>query len=472
MSIDTPPSVPPLLAPPTWPGAASQGHGGGGIDPPAGKGRTPLDRRRFLALAGGVGAVGALGAVFGPRAWDVLFGGASDSRGTLGPSGGRRLVLVTLYGGNDGLNTVVPYQNARYASGRGPLALDPSTVLPIGDGYGLHPAMPGFKKLWDDQKLGIVQGVGFADPNYSHFESMDIWQSGVPSSSVSTGWLGRWLDASGASPLRAVGIGPTTPVLLTGAKVQGASLPPGPLHLPGANTEQTLYSALAGTTKNEALLLGQAAQSNADLLEVDHRLGSILDRTASSDPLHLAARTSDSSSAGAEGALAIANGGGGLSSPGVLATQLSIVANLILAGSPTEVYSVELGGFDTHTNQEPTQTTLLGEVDTGVSAFVDALSDDPRGQHTVVVVYTEFGRRVTGNASGGSDHGWANVVFVAGDPVRGGWYGEPPSLSTLSDGNQTFTTDFRSVYATLFDQVLGVDPNPFLQGKFPTLPFV
>jgi uncharacterized protein (DUF1501 family) len=400
-----------------------------------------------------------------------MFGGASDTRGSLGPSDGRRLVLVTLYGGNDGLNTLVPYENPKYASGRGSLALDPSTVLPLGDGYGLHPAMPGLKALWDAKKLAIVQGVGFADPNYSHFESMDIWQSGVPSSSVSTGWLGRWLDADGASPLRAVGIGPTTPVLLTGEKVQGASIPAGPLVLPGSAPEQALYSSLAGTTMGEALLLSQAAQSNADLLVVDHQLGPILDRTATSDPLHLKGSASSSTSQ-ASGALAIANGGGGLSSPDVLATQLSIVANLILAGAPTEVYSVELGGFDTHADQAPTQITLLGELSTGVSAFVDALGADPRGRQTVVVVYTEFGRRVTGNASAGSDHGWANMVFVAGDPVRGGWYGEPPSLSTLSDGNLVFTTDFRSVYATLFDQILGVDPSTFLQGRFPTMPFV
>jgi uncharacterized protein (DUF1501 family) len=470
MSIDTPPPVSSL--PPAWPDPEPGDDRGAGGDPPRRLGHSPIDRRRFLALAGGVGAVGALGAVLGPRAWDVVFGGGSDSRGALGSGSGRRLVLVTLYGGNDGLNTVVPYQDPKYAPGRGPLALDPSTVLPIGDGYGLHPAMPGFKKLWDDKKLGIVQGVGFADPNYSHFESMEIWQSGVPSSSVSTGWLGRWLDASGASPLRAVGIGPTTPVLLTGDKVQGASLPPGPLRLPGSAAEQALYSTLAGTTKSEALLLSQAARSNADLLVVQRTIGPMLDRTGTSNPLHLPAGSSSSSSTYAEGALAIANGGGGLSSPTVLATQLSIVANLILAGSPTEVYSVELGGFDTHTDQEPTQTTLLGELDTGVSAFVDALSEDPRGQQTVVVVYTEFGRRVTGNASSGSDHGWANVVLVAGDPVRGGWYGDPPSLSALSDGNQVFTTDFRSVYATLFDQVLGVDPTSFLQGKFPTMPFV
>ncbi len=156
----------------------------------------------------------------------------------------------------------------------------------------------------------------------------------------------------------------------------------------------------------------------------------------------------------------------------MLATQLSIVANLILAGSPTEVYNVELGGFDTHADQTPTQQTLLGELDTAVSAFVEAMGADTRGQGTVVVVYTEFGRRIVGNASAGSDHGWANVVFVAGHGVRGGWYGEPASLTKVSDGNLIFTTDFRSVYASVLAEVLGADPADYLAGRFRTLPFV
>jgi uncharacterized protein (DUF1501 family) len=378
--------------------------------------------------------------------------------------------MVTLYGGNDGLNTVVPYEDPLYTAGRGGLALDPATVLPLGEGYGLHPALTGFKTMWDQKKLAIVEGVGFADPNYSHFASMDIWQSGVTSSSEATGWLGRWLDATGSSPLRAVGIGPTTPVLLTGDRVQGAALPAGPLRLPGDATEEALYASLGGTTRREALLLAEAARSGAALLDVQHRLGPILDRTTSDDPLHF--RHPSPASTDTDGALAIADGGGGLSGGSVLAAQLSMVANLILADAPTDVYSVELGGFDTHSDQAPTQARLLAEVDTAVTAFVDALAPDSRGRETVVAVYTEFGRRVTGNASGGSDHGWANVVFVAGAPVRGGWYGDPPSLGRLSDGNTVFTTDFRSVYATLFDQVLGVAPRSFLQGSFPPVAFL
>ena len=456
-------------SPPSMPAAAppldAPGDGHHREDPLPDSTSGGLNRRKFLALAGGVGTVGALGMAFGPRAWDALFAGGRPANGTLAPEG-RRLVLVTLYGGNDGLNTVIPSGDPHYTAARGGLAVDPATLLPLADGYSLHPSMPGFKKLWDAHHLAVVHGVGFADPNYSHFESMDIWQSGLHGAPDGTGWLGRWLDRTNASPLRAMGIGPSVPLALTGARIQGATLPAGNIRLPGNQEEQSLFAQLAGTSHTEAQLAAASARADGDLVEVNRRIGGLLDRTATADPLHLRRPGTDAA------ALALAAGGGGRSAPGVLATQLSVVANLVLAGAPTEVYSVELGGFDTHSNQAPTQAALLSELDTAVTAFVDALAHDPRGRQTAVVVYTEFGRRVTGNASGGSDHGWANVVFVAGAPVKGGWYGEPPSLNMLSDGNLVFTTDFRSVYATVLDQVLGVDPTTILGGRVPGLNFL
>jgi len=431
-----------------------------------GGGRSGMSRRRFLALAGGLGTAGLLGAALGPRAWDGLFGGSPS--GAAVPDG--RLVLVTLYGGNDGMNTVIPYGNPAYAAVRGPLAVDPSTVLPLGEGFGLHPSMPGCRALWEAGRLAVVEGVGFADPNFSHFASMDIWQSAVPSGSESTGWIGRWLDRTSGGPLRAVGIGPTLPVVLTGDTVQGVTVPAGRLVLPGDPGEQALYAALSGAGLDRTTLLGQAAQSGSELLQVRTSLGPILDRSGATGAR--GGPPSGGPSAGATQGLAISQGGGGRAGTDVLSVQLSLVANLILAGASSQVYSCELGGFDTHTDQAPTQKALLAEVDTAVSAFVDAMAHDPRGQGTVVVVYTEFGRRVGGNASGGSDHGWANPVLVAGPPVRGGWYGQPPDLTRLADGNAAYTTDFRTVYATLLERVLGVDPGPFLQGSFPTLPFL
>jgi uncharacterized protein (DUF1501 family) len=430
-----------------------------------------LSRRRFLSLAAAGVAAGGAASMIGPVLWDQLSrAGAAGSPGNLGSTTGRTLVLVTLYGGNDGLNTVIPYKDPSYLSSRGILAVDPSTVLDLGDGFGLHPAMPQFHKLWTDKHLAIVQGVGFANPNYSHFESMDIWQTAQPDDPSGTGWLGRWMDKTGADPQRAVSIGPTVPTLLTGAKVQAAAIAPGPIKLPGSAADVALYRSLADTSKGEPSLLVEAAHSNADLLEVNTVLGPVLDK-ARTNPLHLTGAEAPSTN-GSAAALAIANGGGAQSAANVLSTQLSVVANLLLADVPTEVFSVELGGFDTHTEQVTTQAALLPQLDTAVGAFLDAISSTKRGRETVVLVYTEFGRRVVANASAGTDHGWANVVFAAGQPVKGGFYGEPPSLTNLSEGNQIYNLDFRRVYATVLDQVIGVDATTFLGGKFSTVAFV
>lgn len=437
-----------------------------------------FDRRKFLALAGGFGAAGIISATLGPKLWEKLFNsepshGPTVSSLKVSSSPSKRiLVLLTLYGGNDGLNTVIPYQSQGYESQRQTLAIDSSKVLPLSDGFGLHPSMGGFKKLWDAGHLAIVQGVGFANPNFSHFQSMDIWQSGVPGEPVSTGWLGRWLDATNSSPLRAVSIGPTMPTVLSGAKVRGAAIPPGTLLLPGNYEEQSLFGLLSRPSSGEAPLFSEAAQSGGNLLQLSQQIGPILSRTVSSDPLHLSDSTSADLNANGGAALAVANGGGGQSSSNVLATQLSIVANLILSGASSQVYSVELGGFDTHADQLATQAKLLAEMDVAVSAFVNALTGTSLGNGIVVMVYSEFGRRVSANSSAGTDHGWANNVFMVGPGVKGGFYGDPPSLTKLQQGNLVFTTDFRSVYATIFDKVLGVDPKSFLYGSFKSLSMI
>jgi uncharacterized protein (DUF1501 family) len=461
-----PPPTPPLPENERpWTLPAQSGTEAYGSPPPQGpEKKSRVGRRGFLGLAGGVGALGVLAAVLGPRAWDDLFdGGPSAGTGAMGSTNGSKLVLLTLYGGNDGLNTVIPYKNPAYAAARGALAAAPSSVLPLSDGFGLHAGMPGFKKLWDAKELAIVHGVGFADPNYSHFESMDIWQAGSTDAATSTGWLGRWLDGTKSNPLRAIALGPTVPAALEGARVQGAAIPVGPLTLPGTSTEQALYASMAGGNRRaDPALVAMAADSNQVLLELRQRLGPILARETTSNPLHIAGLSSDFSAAPAE--LAISNGGGGAAGGDILAVQLSVVANLILAGAAADVYSVELGGFDTHADQEPTQSALLAQVDAAVTPFVDALRGSKHGAKTTVLIYTEFGRRVGGNASGGTDHGWANVAFLAGPSVKGGFYGEPPSLTKLSEGNTVYTTDFRSLYATAFGEILGVDPKSFLDG--------
>jgi uncharacterized protein (DUF1501 family) len=410
-----------------------------------------LTRREFITGAVGAGAVGAVGLTLAGNPLESIL---SNSSGSTSPHG--TLVLCTLYGGNDGLNTVIPYQDGNYLGGRGQLAYQPHEVIPLRDGLALHPNLSGLKKLWDRGQLAIVRGVGYPNPNFSHFRSMDIWQTGVAETSVPTGWLGRWLDATGGDPLRAVSMGPNLPVALSGERAQAAAVPPGSMRLPANAAEMSAFAAMATSTPGEAPLPAAVAQSGADLLRVQHTLEGVLDPSVSGT----------GSEAGPAGTAGPAGG------KGQLGTQLDVVSRLITAGVPTRVYAVSLNGFDTHANEQQTQARLLTQVDQAVSAFVGGLEHDRHGQGAVVVVYSEFGRRVAANASGGTDHGSAAPVFVAGPRVKGGFYGEEPSLTRLDDGNLRFSTDYRSVYATVLESVVGVDPKVALGRAFPTLAFV
>lgn len=404
-------------------------------------------RRKFL-VASGVAAGGALAAGYGAvSVWD-LFGAAW--REPLGDAS--VLVLVTLYGGNDGLNTLVPAGDKAYQDARPDLAYREDDVLPLGDGLGLNPAMKGFKQLWDDRKLAVVRGVSYPKPDHSHFKSMAIWQTASPGTSVPTGWLGRWLDATGADPLRAIAIDKTLPPLLAGEKVAGAALPlTGPAVKAGALRPALVR--LARTEPGEHPLQARAATSLADLLEVDDKLGEVpLGADDEDDD-----RPSDGNSAGGQGKLG---------------QQLDVVARLVAAGVPTRAYSVSLGGFDTHANEKGTQSQLLGQLDAAVSGFLKKVAKSPHGRNVVVAVYSEFGRRVAANANQGTDHGTAGPLFVAGDAVRGGFHGDQPSLTDLDAGDLKVTTDFRDVYATLLERVLDTDAAKILGNHKGRTPFL
>jgi len=389
-----------------------------------------VTRRRFLA-ASGVVAAGALAAGATSRSWlDLVSAGSRDPR----PDDARILVLVTLYGGNDGLGTVIPYADPGYASARPHLAYSAGEVLPLGESLGLNPALKGLHALWQDKQLAIVRGVGYPKPDHSHFRSMDIWQSGSPDSPEHTGWLGRWLDTLPHDPLRAVSLGPVLPPLLAGEKGAGSALPIGRLGLPSGPLREGL-SALARPQIGEPAMQAAAAVANADLFTVAGRLETAV------------------------------NGATKTGAVGELAGQLDIVARCIVAGAPTRVYAVSLGGFDTHADEKSTQTQLLGEVDSAVADFLKAVGKDPAGRSVVLAAYSEFGRRVGANASDGTDHGTAGVMFIAGQPVRGGFYGDQPSLSRLDNGDLHVTTDFRAVYGELLHKVLDTDPGKVLAGR-------
>ncbi|MGW5718547.1 DUF1501 domain-containing protein [Amycolatopsis sp. NPDC003865] len=387
-----------------------------------------VNRRRFLT-ATGVTAAAALAAGATQVDWGHLMSAAVEN--PLDPDAGV-LVVVTLYGGNDGLNTVVPAGDPAYQNARSELAYQPGEVLDLGEGLGLNPGMKGFKGLWDGGQLAVLRGVGYPKPDHSHFRSMAIWQTASPETSVPTGWLGRWLDATGDDPLRAVSVDPVLPPLLAGERTAAASLPVGGLKLPEGALGKA-FEDLGAAQPGEGFWQARAARSVTDLHRAVQTLG------------HPSAQE-------------------GKKAKGELAAQLDVVAGLIEAGVPTRAYSVSLGGFDTHADERGTQQRLLTELDGALTPFVQRLAKSDRGKQATVLVYSEFGRRVTANASQGTDHGTAGPVFVLGPRVKGGFHGAEPSLTDLDDGDLKLSTDFRDVYATLVEDVLGTDAGKVLAG--------
>ena len=383
---------------------------------------TEINRRRFLIASAGAGAVGLLSTVVAVS-WPDLMRAAQDRPL---PANAGVLVIVTLYGGNDGINTLIPYADNAYHDARPDLAYAPGDVIHLDEQLGLNPAMKGLAQLWNQRQLAIVRGVGYPRPDHSHFRSMDIWQTASPAEPVSTGWIGRWLDANGDDPLRAVNIGPVLPPLAVGEKYTAAALSPGGA-AGKAEKFDAIMTALGNDDPNDTPAMAAVCKA------------------------YRAARTADTAFASVKPSDEGRNS---------LATQLSMVASAVKARVPTRVYTVQLGGFDTHANERATQQRLLQTLDEAVARFLQEMSADPYGKNVVLLAYSEFGRRVRANASQGTDHGTAGPVFVAGIPVRGGFYGEEPSLTNLDNGDLKFTTDFRDVYYELLKRTVAADPTP------------
>jgi uncharacterized protein (DUF1501 family) len=388
-----------------------------------------INRRKFLIAGAGVGAAGLLsGAV--AVGWPDLLRAARDR--PLADDAGV-LVIVTLYGGNDGINTVIPYADNAYHDARPELAYAAGDVLHLDSRLGLNPGMTGLAQLWNQRQLAIVRGVGYPRPDHSHFRSMDIWQTAQPAEPVATGWIGRWLDATGDDPLRAVNIGPVLPTLAVGERCTAAAL---------SMTEERPAQA----ERLDAIMGALGVDDPGDTPAM-----------AAVRKAYRAARTTNARFAGVTPALTTKTPAKGHNS---LGTQLSLVAAAVRARVPARVYTAQLGGFDTHANERETQQRLLQTLDEAVSSFLREMAGDRCGRNVAVMVYSEFGRRVVANASQGTDHGTAGPVFVAGLPVKGGFYGEEPSLTDLDRGDLKFTTDFRDVYYELLWRTVGTDPTP------------
>jgi len=409
-----------------------------------------INRRQFLT---GVLGGGAAAGVVRFSGLSSLLSIAEASAATV-PSNGP-FVLCTLYGGNDGLNTVIPYESGIYRDWRGGLAIPGDQVLSLGDDgsgrVGFHPSMPNLYNLWKAGKVAVINGVEYPHPNFSHFASQSIWQTANTSGDPGTGWLGRWLDITGTDPMRALSVGPTLPTALVGAKQQGSSVvdstSPGD-QLPGQSGPFAgAYKQMMTRFPGEPALQAAQAGSGANFLKVG---------------------------ADAAAALSKEHPPVGSGNAGDIGNQLDIVAELISYGLPTSVYSVSWESFDTHSNQANTHAGLLASLDSALGSFMSAFPKPVPGKSPVVMVYSEFGRTPKANASGGTDHSSASVVLAVGPAVKGGFYGAMPSFTRLDPwDNLIFTTDFRRVYATVLERVLGIEsPASVLGGSFRPLDFL
>lgn len=387
-----------------------------------------LSRRRFLQLSGAAAVAAAA-----PMLTMEQIAQAAQMRPL--PLGTPILIVITLYGGNDGLNTVVPYTDPIYSQARPDISYSLSDLLPLDQQLALNGSMTGIKSLWDQKKVAIVRGVGYPDPDLSHFTSMAIWQSASPVHQVNSGWLGRWLDTQPRDPMLAISLGSVLPPLLAGNSISGSALPLGGIVVP-TGTLALDCQRISAVSRQDSSLMATAATSLRDLFDLSSTITPILKQPAP-QPLDLPPAS---------------DGVAGGSSD--LQQQLDVVAKLVAAGSPTKIWSVSLGGFDTHANEKGAQSALLGNVSGSIARFMSQMRATNREKDVVIMVYSEFGRRVKANASQGTDHGTSGPVFVIGDRIKGGFYGDQPSLSDLLAGDLKVTTDFRDVYASLIEGVL------------------
>ena len=390
-----------------------------------------FSRRKFLQLTG-MSAAGA-------AATQLSLASIAEAAQTRPmPTGTPILVVVTLYGGNDGLNTLVPYKDPIYSASRPGISLTAKDVIPLGvDDLALNATMVGFKTLWDRGQLAIIRGVGYPTPDYSHFSSMAFWQTASPHTFLNSGWIGRWLDTQPADPFKAIGLGSVLPPLLAGVKNSGSVLPLGGLVVPKGLMGQE-FKALGKSSSSDSPLQAAAAASFGDLMSLSKKIEPVLSKPAPV-PDDLPSSI-----------------GGNFGSDTSLSQQLDIVAKLIAAGAPTKVWAVSLGGFDTHADEVKAQSALIGTVSTAITKFLSQVHATDRANDVTVMVHSEFGRRVKANGTSGTDHGTSGPVFVLGQGVNGGqFFGDEPSLSKLVNGDLAVTTDFRNIYGSMIEDVLG-----------------
>ncbi|HET6947502.1 MAG TPA: DUF1501 domain-containing protein [bacterium] len=367
----------------------------------------------------------------------------------------RILVVVQMGGGNDGLNTVIPFSNDVYYRARPNLAVPQKEVIRLTDELGLHPGLTTLKGLYDQGAMAIVQGVGYPNPSRSHFKSMEIWHTADPEGRVVRyGWIGRYFDSKCPvceQPTVGVNVGPSMPLAMQAETGMGVSLEnPETFQWMaafdgiGAKEEQELFGLLNAPAPNEPGT-------------IDFLRHTAMNAYVSSDQVRGAVRAYK----------------GGIEYPNTgFAGSLRLIAQMIAGKLSTKVYYAHMTGFDTHAAQRGMHENLLEQLAGGVTAFYRDLEAQGNAGRVLILVFSEFGRRVLENGSGGTDHGTAAPMFVFGKGLRGGLYGQQPSLTDLTDGDLKHAIDFRSVYATVLDRWLGADPQKILGHNFERVGFI
>ncbi|MFK7935230.1 MAG: DUF1501 domain-containing protein [Saprospiraceae bacterium] len=395
-----------------------------------------MNRRKFLSSS-----VVASGTLLFPN-----FLQGFSSVNDLASRSGKVLVVIQLSGGNDGLNTIIPYENDVYYQMRPTLSIAKKEVLQLGEDAGFHPALASLRKLYDRGEMSIINSVGYPNPDRSHFRSMDIWQSGSSSNEYwQTGWLGRYLDSHcfDKATHHALEVDEGLSLAMKGKHRNGFALSDARRmqhiaknkflktvseHHSDANHNLSyLYKTLAGTQQSATYLYEQSRVHNSKINYPQNQF----------------------------------------------AKDLKQIAELITADTATQIYYVSLSGFDTHAGQLNRQRRLLETYASAVKAFTDDLKSNSLFDDTLILTFSEFGRRVAQNASKGTDHGTANNVFLMGGQLRkAGFYNAAPDLLNLKNEDIQYEIDFRRVYATILDRWLGGNPKGILQREFAPLGIV
>jgi uncharacterized protein (DUF1501 family) len=364
----------------------------------------------------------------------------------------RCLVIVNLYGGNDGLNCIVPHGDPRYYQLRPTLGLAHGEVLPIDGQIGFNATMAPLKALYDKGMVAVVQSVGYPNTSYSHFRSTEIWQTAAPDRYEHTGWLGRYFDEAGfpeSDLFKGVSVSRVLPEALASNHTDIPALPSPAQYRLAVNRSNSAGRAYTEVVNDRNLPF--TSPYLARVMEIEGHA----QRGSQELPGLIAGYKSEATYPDTP-----------------IGKSLALAAQIVGSKLDTKVIYVEHGSFDTHVSQKGLQNRLLGEFSTAMAAFYTDLAAHGNDKRVLTMTFSEFGRRIAENGSRGTDHGEASPLFLIGGGVKGGLYGSMPDLGTTDLGNVRFTTDFRSVYATVLERWLGRPSDKVLRGAFPTIPAI